>query len=169
MKPLKLWKATQKAVRKTFVLEGRASREEFWCFFFALVIAAAMSLSIRHIVVKNQLIDKVLWEISYLGGIIVLPLFLFSLSVRRLHDINYSSRILLPGTILMLSALLAGLSIPISHFFWGWGKWDGLFLIIPLYLMILGVAMNIAIMMIFALWPGNQQENQYGPPPKELL
>lgn len=81
--------------------KGRASRAEFWTFFFFVLIAQAVA----------RLIDLLLGSGPFGGPISMLTgLLLFvpqiSVAVRRLHDVNRSGRALLVPCLLLLASPL---------------------------------------------------------------
>lgn len=88
------------ALRKYFVIKGRATRQEYWMFvLFNTIFSIALIL-----------IDKLL-------GVSSLPLIFltfslwtlipsFTISVRRLHDINKSGTLLLIGLIPLIGGLI---------------------------------------------------------------
>ncbi len=89
------------SVMKYADFKGRASRAEFWTFFFFVLIAQAVA----------RLIDLLLGSGPFGGPISMLTgLLLFvpqiSVAVRRLHDVNRSGRALLVPCLLLLASPL---------------------------------------------------------------
>lgn len=90
-----------RSLRKYADFKGRASRAEFWTFFFFVLIAQAVA----------RVVDIVLGA-GPLGGPVSMlaALILFvpqvSVAVRRLHDVNRSGRALLVPCLLLLASPL---------------------------------------------------------------
>ena len=89
------------SLKKYADFKGRASRAEFWTFFFFVLIAQSVA----------RLVDTMLGG-GYLGGPVAMltGLLLFvpqvSVAIRRLHDINRSGRELLVPCLLLLASPL---------------------------------------------------------------
>ena len=90
------------SLKKYADFKGRASRAEFWTFFFFVLIAQAVA----------RLVDTIFGG-GYLGGPVAMltGLLLFvpqvSVAIRRLHDVNRSGReLLVPCLLLLASPLL---------------------------------------------------------------
>jgi len=91
------------SLKKYADFKGRASRSEFWTFFFFVLIAQAVA----------RLFDVMLTGGSYLTGPVAMltGLLLFvpqlSVAVRRLHDVNRSGReLMVPCFMVLASPLL---------------------------------------------------------------
>lgn len=90
------------SMKKYADFKGRASRAEFWTFFFFVLAAQAVARLIDVLLGSGPLGGPV----SMLAG---LSLFVpqVSVAVRRLHDVNRSGReLLLPCVLLLASPLL---------------------------------------------------------------
>jgi len=95
---MKLLESALSTLKKYAVFSGRASREEFWCFFaFVIIINAAAGLI------------GVLLGARAIGGLIGLLLFFpqIAVAVRRLHDLGKSGRELLVPVVMLLLLPLA--------------------------------------------------------------
>ena len=79
--------------------KGRASREEFWCFFAFVIIANALA----------SLVGLLLGFGAALPGIVGLLLIIpqLAVAVRRLHDLGKSGRELLVPCLMFLAVPLA--------------------------------------------------------------
>ena len=84
-------------LRKYAVFSGRASRSEFWIFFFFVIAAPFVA----------RLVDAMVFRSFYLGGPISgltsLALFVpqIAVAVRRLHDVGRSGRELLAPCVML--------------------------------------------------------------------
>ena len=92
------------SLKKDADFKGRASRSEFWIFFFFVIIAGATA----------RLVDALLGAMSYMPGplatITAALLFVpqLSVAVRRLHDVNRSGRALVvPCAMLFVAPMVA--------------------------------------------------------------
>ena len=95
---MKLLESALSTLKKYAVFSGRASREEFWCFFaFVIITNAAAGLI------------GVLLGARAIGGLIGLLLFIpqIAVAVRRLHDLGKSGRELLVPVVMLLLLPLA--------------------------------------------------------------
>ena len=95
---MKLLESALSTLKKYAVFSGRASREEFWCFFaFVIITNAAAGLI------------GVLLGARAIGGLIGLLLFFpqIAVAVRRLHDLGKSGRELLVPVVMLLLLPLA--------------------------------------------------------------
>lgn len=86
-------------LRKYADFSGRASRGEFWTFFFVVMVAQALA----------RVVDIVFLRGSYLpgpvAGIVGLLLIVpqLAVAVRRLHDVNCSGRELIAPLLMLLA------------------------------------------------------------------
>lgn len=93
------------SLKKYADFKGRASRSEFWTFFFFVMIAQAVA----------RLIDALLGATSYLPGPVAMVasglLFVpqLAVAIRRLHDVNRSGRALLVPCVMLLIAPMVAL------------------------------------------------------------
>lgn len=76
------------ALRKSFVVEGRTSRREFWCYLAltALIHCMAVLLMLE----APQTGKAQLLTLIVVCGSVVLTVPTFAMSVRRLHDVDVS-------------------------------------------------------------------------------
>jgi len=89
-------------LRKYADFKGRASRSEFWCFFFFVIIAQAVA----------RVVDLFLGSGGYLPGpvssltglLLIVPQ--IAVAVRRLHDLGRSGRELLVPCLMLVAAPL---------------------------------------------------------------
>ena len=89
-------------LRKYADFIGRASRSEFWCFFFFVILAQAAAR------VLDALFGGFLF-FGPIGGLISLLLVVpqVAVAVRRLHDIGRSGKeLLVPGVMLICAPLV---------------------------------------------------------------
>ena len=82
-----LGESVSTCLRKYFVVEGRASKSEFWWFQLIWVVSY---LSI--LIFKNEAVT-----FFSLGIIIIIAIPLFTVGIRRLHDTNKSGLYVLWG------------------------------------------------------------------------
>lgn len=86
-------------LRKYADFSGRASRGEFWTFFFVVMVAQALA----------RVVDTIFLRGSYLpgpvAGIVGLLLIVpqLAVAVRRLHDVNCSGRELIAPLLMLLA------------------------------------------------------------------
>jgi uncharacterized membrane protein YhaH (DUF805 family) len=89
-------------LRKYADFSGRASRSEFWCFFFFVILAQAVA----------RVVDMLLGSGGYLPGpvssltglLLIVPQ--VAVAVRRLHDLGRSGRELIVPTVMLVAAPL---------------------------------------------------------------
>jgi uncharacterized membrane protein YhaH (DUF805 family) len=89
-------------LRRYAQFSGRASRSEFWCFFFFVIIAQAVA----------RVVDMLLGSGGYLPGpvssltglLLIVPQ--AAVAVRRLHDLGRSGRELLVPAVMLVAAPL---------------------------------------------------------------
>jgi uncharacterized membrane protein YhaH (DUF805 family) len=86
-------------LKKYADFNGRASREEFWCFFAFLIIANAVA----------NLVGLLLGAGPALAGIVALLLVIpqIAVAVRRRHDLGKTGRELVVPCVMMLAVPLA--------------------------------------------------------------
>lgn len=89
-------------LRKYADFSSRASRSEFWCFFFFVIIAQAAA----------GFLGLLFGLRAALPGIVALALIIpqVAVAVRRLHDLGRSGReLIVPGIMLLAAPLVMGL------------------------------------------------------------
>ena len=81
-------------LKKYADFSGRASREEFWCFFLFVIIANAVV----------GLVGALLGARGAISGLVALLLFIpqLAVAVRRLHDLGKTGRELLVPVVMLL-------------------------------------------------------------------
>lgn len=90
-----------RSLKKYADFKGRASRSEFWTFFFFVLIAQAAGRLVDVLLGSNPLGGPV----SMLTGLLLfVPQ--VAVAVRRLHDVNRSGRALMVPCILLLASPL---------------------------------------------------------------
>ncbi len=141
-----------KCLKKYFSFKGRASRAEYWTFFF---IAGLIGLS------ANFLSPFM----SILGLALILPL--YAVTARRLHDLNMSSllvnlyffTILFIIVVAISAAILNYYHIDLSFF----NSFRSIFFVLAGFVISI---LGLIIFIILPLIPGNKESNKYGPPEK---
>jgi len=97
-------KAIKLGVQRSFDFRGRASRSEFWWMYLLYMLFMTMFVQLA-----GPMVDTVV-DWSYLIGAAILgPMFLISVTVRRMHDIGLSGWWLL--ILLPLLPILVGVPI----------------------------------------------------------
>ena len=157
MKPIEAYKAFWK---NTFNIKGRATRSEFWHPFWINIVIGIITTIIDHFI-GGQLVN------SLFSLVLVIPM--FTIGVRRLHDINE------PMTLQVIHTIIGIIAVVISLIFLGIitgleasNASDDAFGVSAL--VFLGILFIIAIisLVIFILlvikWakPGDEYENKYG-------
>ena len=94
-----IFQSAMQTLKKYADFKGRASREEFWCFFAFVIIANAIA----------SLVGLLLGFGAALPGIVGLLLIIpqLAVAVRRLHDLGKSGRELLVPCLMFLAVPLA--------------------------------------------------------------
>ena len=94
-----IFQSAMQTLKKYADFKGRASREEFWCFFAFVIIANALA----------SLVGLLLGFGAALPGIVGLLLIIpqLAVAVRRLHDLGKSGRELLVPCLMFLAVPLA--------------------------------------------------------------
>ncbi|MBP3220695.1 MAG: DUF805 domain-containing protein [Neisseriaceae bacterium] len=170
--------AVKTVIRKTFVIQGRASRSEYWWWLlFILIIYIAMAYIIPTMVLRaahttNQFIGLFAWFFgSAIAGftfnlITIIPT--TSVGIRRMHDIGKSGWWCLFDFIPRAFALLSGLiffSIIMGI------KIDGILNIMSPKTIINSTYLMYASHVVFwilCLFESQPNENQYGENPNAL-
>jgi len=100
--------------KKCFVFNGRASRSEFWYFILFLILAYFIyAISFRFLgdsELYYSLPDTLYYLLEYsITGmyifICICMIPLISVTVRRIHDVGYSSLILIPFLIVFIISI----------------------------------------------------------------
>jgi uncharacterized membrane protein YhaH (DUF805 family) len=97
-KPMFIFQSALQTLKKYAQFNGRASREEFWCFFAFVIIANALS----------GIVGMLLGLRGMLAGLVGLLLIIpqLAVAVRRLHDVGRSGRdLVVPCAMLALIPL----------------------------------------------------------------
>jgi uncharacterized membrane protein YhaH (DUF805 family) len=85
-------------LRKYADFNGRASRSEFWCFFFFVIIAQAVAGLVGVLFGAGPALS------GFVGLLLLVPQ--IAVAVRRLHDLGRSGRELLVPCIMLAAAPL---------------------------------------------------------------
>jgi uncharacterized membrane protein YhaH (DUF805 family) len=153
-------------LKKFKVINGRASRKEFWRFIIAAVIAAVALSILSAIPFLGRLFGIVLnlYELAF----IVLSV---AVGIRRLHDVNKSGKLMLPYIIgfvpLIIITAIMGFTVrsnPLSLYLYAGGF---MFLYGLLGLFGIVAAVGAVILVVFWSREGDHGKNKYGPVPKK--
>ena len=109
--PASLWQHFVQALCKTFVLKGRATRMEFWCFFlFCTIICLLYQMIMEFLMVgamailgSEEMVDIIIIIALALVGMLIgllLTIPQITVTVRRLHDVGKSGKWLLAAVLL---------------------------------------------------------------------
>ena len=91
---MKLLESALYTLKKYADFSGRASREEFWCFFAFVIIANAVAGFVGLLLGARGAIS------GLVGLLLIIPQ--LAVAVRRLHDIGKSGRELLVPCVMLL-------------------------------------------------------------------
>jgi uncharacterized membrane protein YhaH (DUF805 family) len=80
--------AVSLAFRKTFQFHGRATRSEYWWFALAVMLGTVVLFAIWAVIMNSDVFAPLVPFTFLLPIIMTIPA--ISLSVRRLHDLNFS-------------------------------------------------------------------------------
>jgi len=86
-------------LKKYADFKGRASREEFWCFFAFVIIANAVASLVGLLLGFGAALSGIV------GALLIIPQ--LAVAVRRIHDLGKSGRELLVPCIMLLAVPLA--------------------------------------------------------------
>jgi len=86
-------------LKKYADFKGRASRDEFWCFFAFLIIANAVASFVGLLLGFGPTLAAIV------GALLIIPQ--LAVAVRRLHDVEKSGRELLVPCLMFLALPLA--------------------------------------------------------------
>jgi uncharacterized membrane protein YhaH (DUF805 family) len=95
---MKLLESALSTLKKYADFSGRASREEFWCFFAFVIIVNALAGIIGAVFGARMIAGLI-------GLLLVIPQ--IAVAVRRLHDLGKSGRELLVPCLMLLALPLA--------------------------------------------------------------
>lgn len=86
-------------LKKYADFKGRASREEFWCFFAFVIISNAVASLVGLLLGFGAALSGIV------GALLIIPQ--LAVAVRRIHDLGKSGRELLVPCIMLLAVPLA--------------------------------------------------------------
>ena len=86
-------------LKKYADFKGRASRDEFWCFFAFLIIANAVASLVGLLLGLGPILSAIV------GALLIIPQ--LAVAVRRLHDLGKSGRELVVPCVMFLAVPLA--------------------------------------------------------------
>ena len=90
--------AVKTCLSKSIEIQGRASRSEYWWFFLFFIIVAVILSFTAQINQLFQVLSLIVYLVLYIPS--------FTVSVRRLHDLDKSGWFLLIGLIPIIGAIL---------------------------------------------------------------
>ena len=93
-----IFQSAFETLRKYADFKGRASREEFWCFFAFLIIANAIA-SLVGFLLGFRILPGIV------AALLIIPQ--LAVAVRRLHDLGKSGRELLVPCLMFLAVPIA--------------------------------------------------------------
>jgi uncharacterized membrane protein YhaH (DUF805 family) len=96
---MKLLESALSTLKKYADFSGRASREEFWCFFAFVIIANAVAGLVGVVLGARGAVS------GLVGSLLIIPQ--LAVAVRRLHDLGKSGRELLVPCVMLLLLPLA--------------------------------------------------------------
>ncbi len=138
-------------LRKSFKWKGRASRPECWWFLLTIMAVLFIASSLHTIEAG----------IGFLGLLLSLPA--LSVIVRRLHDTNRSAGWLLIPVLTAGGGLIVGVYFAAQSFT---DDLSGLFWVLFVILMVpIGFLVGLLPILFFLVRRGDEEENNYGPPP----
>ena len=94
-----IFQTALQTLKKYADFRGRASREEFWCFFAFVIIANAVSSFVGLLLGFGGALPAIV------GALLIIPQ--LAVAVRRLHDLGKSGRELLVPCVMLLAVPLA--------------------------------------------------------------
>ena len=94
-----IFESARYTLKKYADFSGRASREEFWCFFAFLIIANAVASFVGLLLGFGAMLSGIV------GALLIIPQ--IAVAVRRLHDLGKSGRELVVPCVMMLAVPLA--------------------------------------------------------------
>ena len=96
---MSIFDSISQSLRKYADFKGRASREEFWCFFGFVIVIQAVAGFVGLLFRFGPLLS------GLVGLLLVIPQ--LAVAVRRLHDVGKSGNELLVPCVMFLAAPLA--------------------------------------------------------------
>ena len=94
-----IFQSALQTLKKYAYFNGRASREEFWCFFAFLIIANAVASFVGLLLGFGGALPGIV------AALLIIPQ--LAVAVRRLHDLGKSGRELVMPCIMLLAVPLA--------------------------------------------------------------
>jgi len=102
------------AWKKAFVFHGRARRKEYWCFGILTVVVMLVLLLVNYSLLDASLVDSANTLNESLGVGLLAAVYAIaniapslSISIRRLHDMNWSGLWYLGAFVPILNIILA--------------------------------------------------------------
>lgn len=161
----------QHSWKHLFKMKGRASRKELLCFQLSaisiiltqaliLFIIAKLTTFAANISVLNTILTVLVicTTLFYIFSIFTFVIGLICISVRRLHDMNWSGYLFIPWSLLAGSVGFI-LTNPVMQM-----AIDGR--ISPIIASTYNTAVSVLLMFIFWYRPGTNGKNSYGDVPK---
>ena len=132
--------------RKYFDFKGRAARPEFWWFqLFIILVGIGLGFLLIQEITRDNVILDALTNLFFI--IVFIPS--FAVAARRLHDVNLSGYWQLPYILLTFAGYLPTHKLPSIVFL--------TYNVLMLCYIIAGIC--------FLCKKGDENANQYGPPP----
>lgn len=94
-----IFQSAMQTLKKYADFKGRASREEFWCFFAFLIIANAVASFVGLLLGFGAALSGIV------GALLIIPQ--LAVAVRRLHDLGKTGRELVVPCVMLLAVPLA--------------------------------------------------------------
>jgi uncharacterized membrane protein YhaH (DUF805 family) len=94
-----IFQSALQTLKKYADFKGRASREEFWCFFAFLIIANAVASFVGLLLGFGAALSGIV------GALLIIPQ--LAVAVRRLHDLGKTGRELVVPCVMLLAVPLA--------------------------------------------------------------
>ena len=160
--------AYKKFWQYAFTCEGRTRRKDFWLGALLNIICLIIMAIIAALVFAHMENGKVLYDIVFYIFYVVLAIPMFSISVRRFHDIGKGKTI--PVIFLILTILsLCNNIINLFNFNYQINQDNhiliGILGVISFAFVILAIVISI-MSLIYCIQDSEKGTNQYGPNPK---
>jgi uncharacterized membrane protein YhaH (DUF805 family) len=94
-----IFQSAMQTLKKYADFKGRASRDEFWCFFAFLIIANAVASLVGLLLGFGPTLAAIV------GALLIIPQ--LAVAVRRLHDLGKSGRELVVPCVMFMAVPLA--------------------------------------------------------------
>ena len=94
-----IFQSAMQTLKKYADFKGRASREEFWCFFAFIIIANAVASFVGLLLGFGAALSGIV------GALLIIPQ--LAVAVRRLHDLGKTGRELVVPCVMLLAVPLA--------------------------------------------------------------